>query len=78
MKNSIIAAIVELIGVFLRFLSVEKIREFADYILDKIEAKIADTDTAIDDKLVLPLIGRVREVCNIQDDAATNTDQAIA
>ena len=75
MKSTIIAALVELMSVFLRFLSVEKIRDFADFILDKVEDKIRDTSTTIDDKLVLPLVARVREACSIPDNDPEETDQ---
>lgn len=75
MKSTIISALVELMAVFLKFLSVDRIREFADWLLDKVEDHIADSKTQIDDKLLLPLITQLREALNIPDNDEAATPQ---
>jgi hypothetical protein len=44
------------------------VKEFVDAGLDRLEAKIAESETGVDDKLVLPLINKIRSLCNIPKD----------
>jgi len=65
MKDRIIA---EALAMLLRFLSPEMLREVADKILDLVEDKVEASSTNIDDRIVLPLIEKIRETFNIPDD----------
>ena len=67
MKTLLIKALGELITYALGFLTVDKIREFADLVLDKVEDWVADSETDLDDKTILPLIDKVRVALNIPD-----------
>ena len=64
MKDRIIA---EALAMLLRFLSPEMLREVADKILDLVEDKVEASSTNIDDRIVLPLIEKIRETFNIPD-----------
>ena len=45
----------------------EMLVEAADSILDKLEDLVAESDTVIDDAVVLPLIAQIRSAFNIAD-----------
>ena len=55
-----------LIGVILRELKPEMVKEFADHVLDWVEDKILGTENKLDDKLI-PLITMIRTTFDIPD-----------
>ena len=65
MKNKILLFVIEQI---LNLLSPNLLKDLVDKILDFIEEKVEDTETEIDDKLVLPLVAMAREAFNIPDE----------
>lgn len=66
--NSIIQNLLPAImGALLQLLPKEVIQEGLDALFDKIEDRVADTDTAIDDAVVLPIIQRLRAALDIPD-----------
>lgn len=58
---------VNLITVVLKMLSPEVLMKVADRLLDAIEDAVKDSENKIDDMLVLPLCGKVREAFQIED-----------
>lgn len=56
-----------ILGALLAVLPDETIKEAADFILDKAENLVEKTPTKIDDAIVLPLIGKARQVFGIPD-----------
>ena len=65
MKNKFLLWLVEQL---LKMLSPELLKEAIDGLLDFIEDKVADSETVIDDKLVLPIVAMIREAFNIPDE----------
>ena len=63
MKGKLLAY---LVGLILRELKPDKVRELADHVIDWVEDQIVGSDNKLDDKL-LPLIGMVRSAFNIPD-----------
>lgn len=56
-----------IIGMMDDLLSVENLRKYGDKLFDFLEDAIADSDTKVDDTLVLPVIRMLRERLNIPD-----------
>jgi hypothetical protein len=46
----------------------ENKQEYGDRLFDFIEDVVADSETAIDDRIVLPIVARLREMLDIPDD----------
>ena len=56
------------VSTLVELLSPEMVRKVADGLLDKVEKKVADSETKIDDILVLPIITHIfREPFGIED-----------
>ena len=53
--------------IMLSLLSPELLKTFADKLFDMIEEFVSDTENDVDDALVLPLIGLLREAFDIPD-----------
>lgn len=51
----------------LKRLPPDVIKEVVDTMLDKIEEKVESTSTQLDDAVVLPLIGLIRDTLDIED-----------
>ena len=63
------AALIKLlIQVILTVLTQDKLREFADMVLDFVEDKVKGSSSSIDDALVLPICDQIREAFNLPDD----------
>jgi len=65
MKATIIAKLIELL---LGMLSPELLKRAVDMILDIFEDMIAETENQLDDKIILPILGMIRETFNIPDE----------
>lgn len=65
MKNKFLLWLVEQL---LSILNPDLMIAAVDNLLDFLEEKIADSETEIDDKLVLPIITMIREAFNIPDE----------
>lgn len=50
-----------------KYLTAENVKGALDSLIDKLEEIIAKSETSIDDKLVLPILKKVREALNIPD-----------
>ncbi len=57
-----------LVEMLLGFLSAERLKEFADMLLDFVENYVTGSKSTVDDALVLPLCGKIREAFDIPDD----------
>lgn len=57
-----------LISQIIRMLPPGLLRQFVDQILDFVEAKVLGTASELDDTVVLPLCGMIREAFSIPDD----------
>ena len=64
MKAQILMA---LIGMFIKLLSSENLKKFADMILDFIENAVEKSPTMWDNAVVLPMCSSVRDAFNIPD-----------
>lgn len=56
-----------LITTLMTFFTEDLMKKFADTLLDFVEDKVAGTKSTLDDRLILPLCARVREVFNVPD-----------
>ena len=56
-----------LINALIGMLTPELLRELADKVIDFAEEKVEDSETKIDDWLVLPVVKMVRDTFNIPD-----------
>ncbi len=56
-----------LVGIAIEKLDPEDVKKWADMAIDMVEEKIENTETKIDDKVILPLIGIIREAFDIED-----------
>jgi len=59
--------IIQMISLLLGMLTPDMLKSVVDAILDIVEDKVADSSNTIDDALVLPLCGLIRETFNIPD-----------
>lgn len=57
----------QLISALMTMLSPALLKDLMDKVLDFIEEKVEDSDTEIDDKVVIPLVNMIRESFNIPD-----------
>jgi hypothetical protein len=64
MKVKLISMLVSLL---MRTLTPALLKDFADMVLDFVENKVAGTKSTVDDMLVLPLCGMIRDAFNIPD-----------
>ena len=64
MKAQILVA---LIGMFVKLLSPENLKKFADMILDFIENTVEKSSTIWDDAIILPMCSSVRDAFDIPD-----------
>jgi len=55
------------IGAQLVAVAIAKMKELADWLLDRAEEYIAESDTTLDDRFLIPAIERVRDAFNIPD-----------
>ena len=62
------------LGQLLALLPKDTAKEVIDDVLDKVEKKIADSETKWDDNLVQPMIDKLREVSDIPDDINGDED----
>jgi len=58
----------KMISVILGQLTPELLKSFADHLLDWIEVKVQDSETEIDDRVLLPIIKMIRSTFDIPDD----------
>ena len=65
MKQKILLWLIEKL---LNSLSPELVRKATDRLLDFIEDAVADSETVIDDKLVLPICSMIREAFSLPDE----------
>lgn len=56
-----------LLGFVLDMLTPEQLKEFADNALDFVENKVAESDSPLDDTIVLPIIEMIRKAFDIPD-----------
>jgi len=64
MKEKIL---MQLISIFVSFVSEDILKMFADGVLDIIEDYAERSESKWDDKILLPMCGKVREVFDIPD-----------
>ncbi len=57
----------KLIGLIMGLLTPDKLRSFADMVLDFVETQVEGTASTVDDALVLPLCVAIRAAFNIPD-----------
>lgn len=55
------------IGLLLKLMTTEKLKGYADRILDVVEDAVRDSETKIDDLTVLPIISSIRDAFDIPD-----------
>ena len=65
MKNILIQ---QLMQVLMLVLSPEVFKKLIDTVLDIVEAAVEDSETAVDNMLVLPLCNTIRTAFNVPDD----------
>ena len=71
MKNKLLTT---LISMTLSMLTPELLKQFADMFLDFIEDYVLGTKSKVDDAVILPMIGMIRQTYDIPDDQ----EQAVA
>lgn len=64
MKNALLLTLIEML---LKSLKPEMLKTIADKILDFVEEKVADSETEIDDRIVLPIVQMIRDTFGIED-----------
>jgi len=74
MKKRLLNLALSAVGEILKKLPPDKAREVVDDMLDKVEKKIEESPSKIDDALVQPLLGFVRSVLSIPDDIGGDED----
>jgi hypothetical protein len=57
-----------LVSTLIARLDKDEIKQFTDEMLDKLEDKIVNSETRIDDIVILPVISLFREVFGVPDD----------
>jgi hypothetical protein len=67
-KTMKVKIITELMSMLLKLLKPEMLLGVADKVLDMVEDKVEESSTDIDDKIILPLIEKIREAFNIPDE----------
>lgn len=55
------------IALLLKTMTAEKLKGYADQILDVVENAVKDSETSIDDLVVLPVINSIRATFDIPD-----------
>ena len=67
------------ISVLLSSISGDQLKRFADYLLDKIEEYVEETETGLDNMALLPMCTLVRSVFSIDEyEDGTDDEDAIA
>ena len=56
-----------LVAVLIEVFDGETLKKFVDMLLDFIELKVMGTASTVDDRIVLPIAGHIRQVFNIPD-----------
>ncbi|MFP4476810.1 MAG: hypothetical protein ACLFOY_14725 [Desulfatibacillaceae bacterium] len=54
------------IAMFLKLLTPDMLKQFADMVLDFIERSVAGTASDVDDRLVLPLVDMIRAAFDVE------------
>lgn len=68
MQNLILKVLMPIImGMMADLLTVENLRKYGDRLFDFLEDAIADSDTKIDDTVVLPVIKMLRQTLGVPD-----------
>lgn len=65
MKNILMQ---QLIQVLMMVLSPEVLKKVIDMVLDTVEAAVEDSETPVDNMLVLPMCATIRSAFNVPDD----------
>ena len=57
-----------LVGMIMKMLSPDLLKQFIDMVLDFVEDKVKGTQSTVDDAIVLPICNMIREAFNVPDD----------
>ena len=60
----------QIVVLLLNLVPKEKFKEVVDTLLDKIETLVEDSETEIDDAIILPLVDKIRELLDVPDNDA--------
>ena len=72
--NALLPIVASIITELLKRLPADLAKRAIDDLLDRVESFIEDSETQLDDVLLLPLIAKAREVLSIPDDIGGDVD----
>ena len=74
MKKRLLSLVLNVLGEMIKELPPDKAKEAVDDMLDAVEKRVAESETRVDDVLVVPALRFVRAVAGIPDDIGGDAD----